>query len=382
MPDYIFSFLPFRHHGFSIIFAAIPAIIVGYPLSIYIVLGWKRKEHDIIGSLTRESAKLYLRTFQSFEVELDVAVDEFKRFYKRWYGRRYLIIPTIFLMVVIVSVTFVVGETSFVDLATLNTAPIEPKNFMTIPSVAIASISGAFAFIAWDIVLRTSRRTLMPADILGSTIRMILAVPLGFSISALVKEDLGAFIAFAAAAFPIEAIQTILQRLLTIQLKVELGAGTEKDQVINLSGVDKNMTDRLVDADITTILQLAYCDPVQTCMRTSLSFAVVSDISSQSLAWLYFGDNLAKLRTIGLRGACEMSFLRQDLQAAGPKAAALVQSASKSLGISEEEFENALLEISEDPYTEFLSKTWMFDSWRENNLEKAKAADREVLKAI
>jgi hypothetical protein len=151
-----------------------------------------------------------------------------------------------------------------------------------------------------------------------------------------------------------------LQRLLTTQLKVELGAGTEKDQVINLSGVDKNMADRLDEADITTILQLAYCDPVQTCMRTSLSFAVISDISSQSLAWLYFGDNLTNLRKIGLRGACEMRFLRQDLQAADPKATALVQSASKSLQISEEEFKNALQEISEDPHTEFLAKTWNF----------------------
>jgi hypothetical protein len=255
--------------------------------------------------------------------------------------------------------TFVLGETSFVDLAERSTYLITRADFMTLPDIAVASIAGAYAFVAWDIILRSSRRTLTPADILGSTIRMLIAIPLGYAVYALVKEDIGAFVAFAAAAFPIQTIQTILQRLLNKQLNVELGAGTEKDQVINLSGVDKNTADRLVEADITTILQLAYCDPVQTCMRTSLNFAVVSDISAQALAWLYFEGDLSKLRKIGLRGACEMRFLMEDLKAANPDAIAVIKSASTSLALSEDEFKNALEEISDDPQTEFLAKTWV-----------------------
>jgi hypothetical protein len=357
--DSIFLFLPFRHHGFSILFATVSAIIIAYPLTIYILLGWQRKADDIIGSLTPESAQLYLHTFQISDVKADIALSVFKKFYERWYGRRYLIIPTVFLIIIVLLLTFVLGETSFVDLAERNASPIEKKNFMTLPDIAVASIAGAYAFVAWDIILRSSRRTLTPADILGSTIRMLIAVPLGYSISALVKEDIGAFVAFAAAAFPIQTIQTILQRLLNKQLNVELGAGTEKDQVINLSGVDKNTADRLVDADITTILQLAYCDPVQTCMRTSLNFAVVSDISAQALAWLYFEDNLTKLRIIGLRGACEIRFLMEDFQAGKPEAVAIIASASISLGLSADEFKNALEEIADDPQAEFLAKTWL-----------------------
>jgi hypothetical protein len=94
-------------------------------------------------------------------------------------------------------------------------------------------------------------------------------------------------------------------------------------------------------------------------MRTSLNFAVVSDISAQALAWLYFEDNLAKLRKIGLRGACEIRFLMEDLKAANPDAIAIIQSASASLGLSADEFKNALEEIADDPQTEFLAKTWL-----------------------
>jgi hypothetical protein len=366
--DSIFSFLLFRHHGFSILFAVISAIIVAYPLAVYIIFGWQRRANDIIGSLTPISAQLYLHTFQISNVKVEVALSNvkvevalnvFRKFYARWYGRRYLTIPTIFLIIIVFVLTFVLGETTFVDLAKRNASPIVSTNFMTLPDIAVASIAGAYAFVAWDIILRSSRRTLTAADILGSTIRMLIAVPLGYSVSALVKDDIGAFVAFAAAAFPIQTIQTILQRLLNKQLNVELGAGTEKDQVINLSGVDKNTAERLVEADITTILQLAYCDPVQTCMRTSLNFAVISDISAQALAWLYFEDNLAKLRKIGLRGACEIRILMDGLKAADPDAAAVLQSASTSLGLSTDEFKNALEEIADDPQTEFLVKTWL-----------------------
>jgi hypothetical protein len=357
--DSVFSLLLFRHHGFSVLFAIISATIIAYPLAIYIILGWQRKADDIIGSLTAESAQLYLHTFQVSDVKVDVAINEFKKFYERWYGRRYLIIPTAFLIVIVLVLAFVLGETSFIDLASRNNSPVNQGDFMTLPDIAVAGIAGAYAFVAWDIILRSSRRTLTAADILGSTIRMLIAIPLGYAIAALVKEDVGAFVAFAAAAFPIQTMQTILQRLLNKQLNVELGAGTEKDQVINLSGVDKNTADRLVEADITTILQLAYCDPVQTCMRTSLNFAVVSDISAQALAWLYFGDDLAKLRMVGLRGACEIRFIMEDLKEKDERAIAVIQCASISLGLSADELKNAFEEIADDPQTEFLAKTWL-----------------------
>lgn len=362
MPDSIFLFLPFRHHGFSLIFAVVSAIIISYPLINYIYLGWKRKYNDIAGSLTAESARLYLYTFQRLKVPTDVAMDEFTKFYLLWYGRRFLIVPSAFLVVIVLMFTFVIGETSFVALAKSNASPIETSNFMTLPDIAVASIAGAYAFVSWDIILRSARRTLTPADILGSTIRIMIAIPLGYSLSSIVKENLAAFVAFAIAAFPIEATQTILQRLLNRQFNVELGAGTESDQVINLSGIDKNTADRLVEADITTILQMAYCDPVQTCMRTSLNFAVVSDLSAQALAWLYFENDLTKLRKFGLRGAREIRFLMQDLTKGDPDAKELakelVQSASTYLGLSLDKLKNAFQQIANDPHTEFLAKAW------------------------
>ena len=59
---------------------------------------------------------------------------------------------------------------------------------------------------------------------MGGAIRMLIAIPLGYSFAALLKDDLGPFIAFAAGAFPLQNVETLLQRLANKQLGVEMGA--------------------------------------------------------------------------------------------------------------------------------------------------------------
>jgi hypothetical protein len=160
----------------------------------------------------------------------------------------------------------------------------------------------------------------------------------------------------------LQTVATILQRLANKRLGVEMGASASKDQVKELSCVDRVIADRLQDADITTVCQLAYCDPVQICMRTSLSFAFVSDIAAQALAWIYIGNKLADLRPLGLRGAVEIRCLCADFKKGSPGekiiAEATLKKAASIMSLSFEEFQNVATEIAEDPYTVFLAETW------------------------
>jgi len=157
-------------------------------------------------------------------------------------------------------------------------------------------------------------------------------------------------------------VSTILQRLANKQLGVEIGASASKDQVTELSCVDRVIADRLQDADITTIGQLAYCDPVQICMRTNFSFAFISDIAAQALAWIYLGNKLADLRVLGLRGAVEIRYLYENIKSSNPAqnecAEPILKKAASILDLSPEEFQNVAEEIGEDPYTIFLTETW------------------------
>jgi hypothetical protein len=52
-------------------------------------------------------------------------------------------------------------------------------------------------------------------------------------------------------------------------------------------------------------------------MRSSLSFRFVVDVVSQALAWVYLGEKLDQLRTIGLRGAYEINVFLYDLYNGG-----------------------------------------------------------------
>jgi hypothetical protein len=110
--------------------------------------------------------------------------------------------------------------------------------------------------------------------------------------------------------------------------------------VIQLSGVDPPTADRLREADVTTIPQLAYCDPVQVSMRTNLGFQFVLDLVGQALAWalawIYFEKELGDLRLLGLRGSVEIRNLLENLLSnlsEREAAEATLNAAAKAVGI-------------------------------------------------
>lgn len=351
-----------KPHPLSLILSTILFTLIAYPLIVHVIFGWRRKADDVILSMSSSSAKTYLFTFQGLSVDIDKAKDKFEKFYYLWYGRKYLLPPVVIIMCAAAVSAYSLADTAIFNLKYFNKIPVVAGQYIHLPPVAVAAVAGAYGFVAWDLIWRTARRDLSASDILGGAVRMSIAIPLGYSFAGLLKDDLGPFIAFAAGAFPLQMVATILQRLANKQLGVEMGASASKDQVMELSCIDRVIADRLQDADITTVGQLAYCDPVQTCMRTNLSFAFVSDITAQALAWIYLGNKLADLRVFGLRGAVEFRGLCTKLKstdkAEKESAEAILKKAASVMDISPEEFQNVAEEIGDDPYTIFLAETW------------------------
>jgi hypothetical protein len=349
-------------HFASCIVTAILILLILYPLIMHFVFGWRRKADDIVLSLSLASAKTYLESFQNRITTVDTSIMEFTSFYNHWYGRKYLVVPIIIVICSAVIVSYSLVDAAALNLHRFSKETVQTDEYMDLPLVTIAALAGAYGFVAWEFIWRSSRRDLSPANILGGAVRIWIAVPLGYSLAALVKDDLGAFIAFSASAFPLKAVVTILQRIANKQLQMEIGASSSKDQVTELSCIDNVIADRLQDSDVTTVGQLAYCDPVQTCMRTNLSFVFISDLAAQALAWIYFGKKLDKLREVGLRGAVEIYNLRTNLDSdnEGERevARAVLDRAAKIMPMTPKAFSNVMREISEDPYTKFLTDTW------------------------
>lgn len=316
------------------------------PLCHFLVYGWVRKFEEVDNSLVPQAKQTYLKVFWNHDWKLDQVDSAFSGLYLRWYGRRRFIIPAIFVFAVAIIENFVLAQ-ELIQLTASN------PTFHT----AAAAIAGAYTFVAWDFFGRVQRRNLAAADILRGALRLAIAVPLGFAFGAL-SEGLASFLAFAIGVFPLETISTILRRLVNDKLKLEIGANTAPDQVATLSGIDRSIADRIENADITTIPQLAWCDPIQLTMRTNLAFDYVVDIVSQALAWVYFGEKLATLRPYGLRGAFELYVLTQDLKSTDAtekaKAEAVLPVAAQAIGLSVEGFSYAIEQIAGDPATKFL----------------------------
>jgi hypothetical protein len=347
-----------KFHTLSIVLTAIFVAVIGYPLVIHLWLGWQRKADDVLLSMSPSCKRTYLKTFQNQAVDLDKAETVFNTFYYSWYGRKFLLAPIFLVVCVATLLSYILADTGLFELYDFNKTSFEKAEYVHLPRTAAAALVGAYGFVAWDLVWRTSKRNLLPGDIMGGAIRMLIAIPLGYSFAALLNEGLGPFIAFAASAFPLQTVQTMLQHLANKQLGAEMGASASKDQVGELSCVDRVIADRLEDADITTVCQLAYCDPVQISMRTNLGFSFVSDIAGQALAYIYLGNKLADLRPLGLRGAFEISNLCDEVAENEPTAIAVREKAASIMGMSPEVFQNVAEEIGEDPYTIFLTEMW------------------------
>jgi hypothetical protein len=152
--------------------------------------------------------------------------------------------------------------------------------------------------------------------------------------------------------------------------KLELDPTPEEatDDLIKLQGVNKTILERLASEDVTTITQIAYCDPVRLTMRSNLSFNFIIDCMNQALAWIYLEDMLAVIRPLGLRGAAEIKYLMDDLtleastapqeKAAYDKANTLLGQIATKVAQSPETLRFAFGQIAGDPYTLFLEQVW------------------------
>jgi hypothetical protein len=347
-----------------------------FPLGNFFFIGWKRRAREIATGLPNKAKCLYLTTFQQTDCTESNASVEFDKMYRDWYGRGLYSIPISFVILVSVYENFYLAgaiKTLFVV-----DAPHDGGVFTT----SIAAVAGAYTFVTWDFFLRMQRRNLAIIDVLGGGLRMVMALPIGYAVASIDKSH-GVALAFVIAAFPVETLTTIARRLANKWLKLEMGADTSSDQVKTLAGIDAPIADRISNADITTITQLAWCDPIQLTMRTNLQFNFILDIVSQALAWVYFEKKLERLRPLGLRGAVEIRSLVLELKsregsarkkaiavlpvAAG--AAAILASPSKpgerphmpkksTDKMNQAGILHAFEEIAYDPATEFLYEAW------------------------
>jgi nitronate monooxygenase len=319
-----------------------------------LLIGWPWRENDINVSLSDEAKRQYLFLFQKQISDVAEAPKKFSSFYHKWFNRHQLVVPTTFVAFVTLWQSYLIGETAFAYLYS------DLAHYTRLDITAEAGFVGAYIFVTWDFIVRNRQRDLTSSDILKGALRIGTGISVGYAFSSLVKPEIGPFVAFAVGVFPLQTIQVFLRRTVSERLGIQLPGdqSKDKDAVINLSGVNTEIAERIAEADISTILQLAYCDPIQLTMQTNLSFNFINDIVSEALAWIYLEDKLNLIRSYGLRTAFEIRSLQDGRCSTDPDekklAETVLQKAADAVNMSVDALSFAFNQIAYDPYTDFL----------------------------
>ena len=331
------------------------------PIVHYLRYGWAPKRREILDNFTDEGIERYFLLFfpARYSAEENLKTD-FTSFYDRRFGRKHFIIPGILLFAVSGFLIFFVSRIVFEWLRGTS------QTGLNIPPVAIAALVGAYSWALLDLVTKAYLYDLKPTNLFTTSFRLIVAAPLGLAVAALLKDEMGIPIALFLGAFPAKTLTKMARRQVRSRLNMEESSNNGTLELQSLQGINRTLAERFESEGVSTILQLAYSDPVVLTMRTNFSFSYVVDCCSQALAWLYFEDNLAKMRSFGLRGAQEISILMDEIDNAeeddAKKAKGCLKAVVKALQVDSEAFDWALREVAEDPYTIFLNEVWCWNA--------------------
>lgn len=330
------------------------------PAIIYLFTGWVSRRERIMTTLNGPALRLYYpQYFPSIDISRDS--DEqlrvrFAKHYGKRYGRRTFMVPLFILAAVAAIGASGIAHSLLVWMG-LSTGK-------AIPAVAASAILGGFMWVVSDQLDRVASRDFRSAHVSNCIFRLLISVPFGYSLQTFAVPAFGIPLAFLIGAFPTTTLFTIARRLAGQKLNLGEEAAGGKLQLESLQDITRTNAERFLDEGVSTIAELAWVDPIDLTIRANRDLNYVVDCMSQALIWIYFEDQMPKLYRFSLRGAQEAEALVDALvpPSQDPRRLAAAQQAlngaAAALNIAPDALLHTLLQVKDDPYTQFLSRIW------------------------
>jgi hypothetical protein len=300
----------------------------------------------------------------------------FERYHSPW---RYLI-PLLVLTVLTLSSGYVVY--SWVNYKLLpapvvaagQQKPPEPIP-ARLPVPIIMALVGGYVWGVFQICARSRSSELSPDDLYEIDLGLIAAVPVGIAFS-LLTADLGglrSFMAFAASAFPLRDVQRLFRQYATRKALESSGPSDSASRPAELhlgttiEGLSDPTLARLSELRISTVLDMAYCDPIRVMVQTGFPLPVIIDWVDQSLWALYCGDLKSKIDKLGIRCSLDVcEFVDLHLRDGAGQKRTSVDGADKAaldalalaMGSDPLLLQDLLFRIYCDPQVVVLRKLW------------------------
>jgi len=120
---------------------------------------------------------------------------------------------------------------------------------------------------------------------------------------------MGQFVAFGLGLFPLKDTFEYARNMAKKKLEISVDPEEVKGLPMGLvEGLNKKVVDRLDEEGITSIVDLAYSDPIKLFLKTNYPWAWVIDVMDQALLINYIGSKVEAVRPIGIRGRSKCPF--------------------------------------------------------------------------
>jgi hypothetical protein len=336
------------------ILCGIAGAMVLVPILFYLFRPWTTRRDKLFSNLDAPSLMLYYRQFYpGMKPSLESVKSDFKNYFNQHYGRRYYCPP----IVILAALTGIGAAAASRTLQVWQ--KVAPHPYM-LPWIVVSALAGGFTWVINDLIDRLRRRDFTVSDVYNSIFRILIAAPFGWAFAQVVKTDVGVPLAFLLGAFPTSTLFLIARRLAATKLGMSEDSDSGALELEKLQSITKTNAERFYDEGVSTIVQLAYADPVDLTIRTNFDFNYVIDCISQALLWIYFEDKTHTLAIYSLRGAQEVANLVRSLSnpQKQAEAQATLTAVANVLNLSPASVQTTLEQVETDPYTQFICSIW------------------------
>ncbi|MDE3194869.1 MAG: hypothetical protein KGN84_00880 [Acidobacteriota bacterium] len=335
-------------------------LMVIAPALIFLQTAWADRRNALFDIMTDATLALYYNRFSpSRKIDPALRVQTFRRDFGRAYGRRRYVIP---LLIVAALAGWGLYGTAGTIKVWVHVA--QPGEMYAIDEVALGALLGGLTWVISDNLARFRTRDFTSHDVYNGAFRLLVAVPLGYSLGSFLDVKFKVAMAFLLGVFPTSTIFTIARRLGSKQFGLggDSPDGIGQSELEKLQSVSQGAAERFRDEGVSSIAGLAWTDPIDLTIRTNFDFTFVVDCISQALLWIYVRDDIQQLYVLSLRGAQEVAYFTENLKSPDPEVKAgagkTLEEAAARLKIGKEAFLQTLDQVVEDPSTKFLVGIW------------------------
>jgi hypothetical protein len=175
------------------------------------------------------------------------------------------------------------------------------------------SIIGSYLWNCYDLIRKTTSFDLSPDAFTRMWLKLWIAAAVASILSAGIIPALQPTAGFAIGLISIPILFEIISDRANKMLNVKSTEGDSSTPVKVLQGTSSGVIDTLNELEIESTVQLAYCDPMNVMMSTSLPWVVIIDLIDQALLFNYIGPDIAKIRGGGYRGSIEVASIGAHL---------------------------------------------------------------------